>query len=75
MCLAIPMEIKSMDGDQRGVAATEGIEREIGLMLIEDPRVGDYVIVHAGFAIEKLDQEEARARLDLFDQLAEAMGQ
>jgi hydrogenase expression/formation protein HypC len=69
------MEIKSIDNNQRGVAATEGIEREVGLMLIDDTRVGDYVIVHAGFAIEKLDQEEAQARLELFDQLAEAMAQ
>lgn len=70
MCLAVPMKIISIGRGPTGVAAADEIEREVSLMLIEDPCVGDYVIVHAGFAIEKLDQKEADARLELFDQLA-----
>ena len=43
----------------------EGVQREASLLLIEDARVGDYVIVHAGFAIQKLDESAARETLDL----------
>jgi hydrogenase expression/formation protein HypC len=47
-----------------------GAEREIDLSLIAEPRVGDYVIVHTGYAIEKLDEKEADERLALFKELA-----
>jgi len=43
----------------------EGVQREASLLLLEDARVGDYVIVHAGFAIQKLDESAARETLDL----------
>jgi len=72
MCLAIPMKIETMNPDQSCVASAAGVEREVNLMLLEDPRPGEYVIVHAGFAIEKLDEDEAMARLELFEQIAEA---
>jgi hydrogenase expression/formation protein HypC len=49
-----------------GVAEAEGARYDVNLSLLENPQVGDYVIVHAGFAIERLDVDEANARLELF---------
>ena len=65
MCLAIPMKITSVEGDT-ALVSLEGLEKEIDVRFLEDPQPGDYVIVHAGFAIDKLDEEEARKTLDLF---------
>ena len=64
MCLGVPMRVIRIEGD-RGVAEIGGIEREIGLQLLEDVKVGDYVIVHAGFAITRLDEEEAEKTLEI----------
>ena len=58
MCLAVPMTIKSINGDD-AVVERDGISTEIKISLITDPQVGDQVLVHAGFAIEKLDQDTA----------------
>jgi len=68
MCLAIPMKITSVEGDTARVSL-EGLEKEIDVRFLEDPRPGDYVIVHAGFAIDKLDEEEAKKTLDLFKEI------
>ena len=68
MCLAIPMKITSIEGDTARVSL-EGLEKEIDVRFLEDPRPGDYVIVHAGFAIDKLDEEEAKKTLDLFKEI------
>ena len=62
MCLAIPSKIVAIDGDM-GTIDAEGVRRQTSLMLLEDPVVGDWVIVHAGFAIQKLDEETARESL------------
>jgi hydrogenase expression/formation protein HypC len=60
MCLGVPMKILSKDGDSI-VAEVDGVQREASVMLLgEDVTVGDYVIVHAGFAISKLDEEYAQ---------------
>ena len=72
MCLAVPMVLTEVRTDGGGVAELEGTTHEVDLSLIENPGTGDYVIVHAGFAIEKLDQDEANERLRLFDELAES---
>ncbi|MBF0137870.1 MAG: HypC/HybG/HupF family hydrogenase formation chaperone [Magnetococcales bacterium] len=72
MCLAIPMKIIAIEEDGlTGTVDLDGIRYPVGLMLVENPSIGDYVIVHAGYAIEKLDTVEADARLALFDSLAE----
>ena len=71
MCLAVPMKIKELREGGMGVSLAGGIENEVNLCLLEDPHEGDYVIVHAGFAIEKLDEEEAQERIKLFRELAE----
>jgi len=74
MCLAVPMTIVQLKDDQAGVVELEGVQRTVQLELIEEPQVGDIVIVHAGYAIERLDEAEAEARLQLFDRLAKTYG-
>jgi len=68
MCLAVPMKLVEIRGD-RGVADVGGVRREIGLQLLVNPSVGDYVLVHAGFAIQKVDEAEAQKTLALFREL------
>jgi len=70
MCLAVPMKIVSVGSDGTGVAEVSGARHEVRLELVEDAAVGDYVIVHAGYAIEKLDRAEAEERLALFAEMA-----
>jgi len=70
MCLAVPMKIIQVSGDGWGTVDLDGARYDVNLSLVEEPRVGEYVIVHAGFAIEKLDDAEADARLALFEDMA-----
>lgn len=72
MCLAVPMKIIELKEDGTGVCELENIRYKVDLSLIETVQLNDYVIVHAGFAIEKLDLEEANARLELFEDMADA---
>ncbi|HUT86570.1 MAG TPA: HypC/HybG/HupF family hydrogenase formation chaperone [Candidatus Heimdallarchaeota archaeon] len=72
MCLAIPALIKSIDKNQEAEVDMGGITRRISLRLTPEARVGDYVIVHTGYAINLLDQQEAVETLKLFEQLAQA---
>ena len=58
MCLAVPLRIAEIDG-KNAVGERDGIRRNIRLDFIRDPKVGEYVIVHAGFAIERLTEEQA----------------
>ena len=68
MCLGIPMQVKSINGMDI-VAETDGVRREASLMILDaEVQVGDYVIVHAGFAISKLDEADALETLDLMRQ-------
>ncbi len=71
MCLAIPSRITAIRGPMATIDV-DGVRREVSLMLLEDAAVGDYVIVHAGFAIQKLEEEAAKESLEL---LREAMAQ
>ena len=64
MCLAIPSKIIKIENNMATIDV-EGVQREASLLLLEDARVGDYVIVHAGFAISKLDEAAAQETLDL----------
>lgn len=75
MCLAIPMKIVEIRDDGTGVVDLDGSRHDANLSLVSDLKPGDYVIVHAGFAIEKLDEKEANEQLALFAELAEANGQ
>jgi hydrogenase expression/formation protein HypC len=72
MCLAVPMKIVSIGPDGAGVAEVSGTRYDVHLELVEGAALGDYVIVHAGYAIEKLDREEADERLALFAEMARA---
>ena len=72
MCLAIPALIKSIDKNHEAEVDMGGITRRISLRLTPEARVGDYVIVHTGYAINLLDQQEAVETLKLFEQLAQA---
>lgn len=65
MCLAVPMQVKKIDGDYATVEL-DGVSYRAGTQLLENISVGDYVIVHAGFAIQKLDEKEAEEIYDLF---------
>jgi hydrogenase expression/formation protein HypC len=64
MCLAIPAKLVEKKGTL-GVAEIGGVRHEVDLRLLEDVKVGDYVIIHAGFGIQKLDTKEAEETLDL----------
>jgi len=69
MCLAIPSKITAINENEMATIDVEGVKRECSLLLLEDARVGDYVIVHAGFAIQKLDEQEALTTLDLLREI------
>lgn len=71
MCLGIPMKIIEVNDNGTGVVALEGTRYDVDYSLIENPAVGDFVIVHAGFAIEKLDPAEADQRIEMFAELAD----
>jgi hydrogenase expression/formation protein HypC len=69
MCLAIPSKIVEIKGPT-AVIDVDGVKREASLVLLEDPRVGEYVIVHAGFAIHRIDEDEAMESLKLLREAA-----
>jgi len=79
MCLAIPMRVTSVQGDpddftssQTATVDTDGISREVRLDIVDHwPAIGDYVIIHAGFAIHTLVEEEALKNIALLKELAE----
>lgn len=71
MCLAIPARVIALDGAMATIDM-EGTQREASTLLLEDVRIGDYVIVHAGFAIHKIDETEARESLKVLRELASA---
>ena len=65
MCLAVPMRIIDIEGEKM-VAEIDGVRREASLMMLsEEVKVGDFVLIHAGFAISRLDEDEALETLDL----------
>jgi hydrogenase expression/formation protein HypC len=75
MCLGIPAKVVEINSDgegerRKGKADFGGISREVDLSLV-DVKVGDYVIIHAGFAIEILDEQEAEESLELWQELLE----
>lgn len=75
MCLAIPAEVTKLLPDEMAVVSIDGVSKEISVALIEDLAVGDYVIIHVGYALTKIDPEEARRTLELLRELsAEGQG-
>jgi len=71
MCLAVPMKLIERR-ELIGVAEVDGVRREVSLMLQPEAKLGDYVLVHAGYAIGVVDEAEAMITLDLLRQVAEA---
>jgi hydrogenase expression/formation protein HypC len=73
MCLAIPMQVKTID-DFQCVCEARGIEREVSLFMLqgEDVGPGDFVLVHVGYAIQKVSEEEAADSWELFDEILAA---
>jgi hydrogenase expression/formation protein HypC len=71
VCLAIPALIKSING-QQAVADIEGVTRDVSLQLTPEAKVGDYVLLHTGYAISIIDPVEAEETLELLRQMAEA---
>ena len=69
MCIAIPSKIVAIN-DQMATIDVQGARREVSLMLLqEDAVINDYVLVHAGFAIQKIDQQAGEETLKLFEQI------
>jgi hydrogenase expression/formation protein HypC len=71
MCLGVPARVLEVTGEAATVDVG-GVRRDISLMLVDGVSVGDWVILHAGFAIEKLDPEEAEKTLTLLQEIADA---
>ena len=71
MCLAIPMKITELGSDGMARVSAMGAERDVALDLTPQAQVGDYVLVHAGFAIEVVDEQYAAETLDLIKDMAE----
>ena len=74
MCLAIPVQIKEIIDENTAVAEISGLKKTISALL-EDVKVGDYVILHVGYALQKIDPEEAQKTLALFASEAPAAGE
>ena len=72
MCLAIPVCVEQLIAGGSAIVNLGGVRKEISLALVEDIAVGDYVIVHVGFALQKLDPEEAAQTLALFAEIGGA---
>lgn len=72
MCLAVPARVAEMLENDQAVVELGGVRKEISLTLVDGVSVGDYVIVHVGYAINRLDPEEAEKTLALFAELAQA---
>jgi hydrogenase expression/formation protein HypC len=73
MCLGIPMQIKNIDGFNACCEA-KGVERDVSLFMMQDQplKPGDYVVVHVGYAIQKITPREARSAWELYDQMLDA---
>lgn len=72
MCLAVPgrvVGIEDRDGTRMARVDFGGVVKDVCLAYVPDAEVGEYVIVHVGFALQRLDEESARASLELFEQL------
>lgn len=74
MCLSIPSEILSIDENNFATVQTLGVKRGVSLDLIDEKlEVGDYVLIHVGFAMQKIDKEQARLSLELYQDIADKM--
>lgn len=72
MCVALPGRIVALEPDGTALADFGGTHRQVSVDLLEDAAVGDYIIVHAGFALHRVDPAEARRTLELFLEVMDA---
>ena len=68
MCLGIPMKVMTITGSE-GIVSTGALRRKVNFLFLKYARKGDYVLVHAGFAIGKIDPKEAKKTLKLFEEM------
>lgn len=71
MCLAVPVRLKEKKSDTLGIFEYGGVLKEVNLQLVDGAREGDFILVHAGFAIERMDEAAAEETLDLMRRMAE----
>lgn len=72
MCLALPAKVVSMNANGTATVSIGGLEQAVSLALVDGVAIGDYVIVHTGFALSRLDPDEAERTLALLRDVAEA---
>jgi hydrogenase expression/formation protein HypC len=72
MCLAIPVRVVELAAPDTAIVDLGGVRKDISLALVDDVQVGDYVILHVGYALQKLDTQEAERTLALFRQMDQA---
>ena len=70
MCLAVPVRLKEKKSEEIGVIEYGGVLLGVNLQLLDEVNIGDYILVHAGFAIERLNEKEAEETLSLMRQMA-----
>ncbi|MEF3191621.1 MAG: HypC/HybG/HupF family hydrogenase formation chaperone [Campylobacterales bacterium] len=74
MCLSIPSRVVRLEDDNSAIVETLGVTRRVGLDLMAEPvAVGDYVLIHIGYAINKIDEADALASIELFREILEKM--
>jgi len=71
MCLAVPAKIIQLLKEEMGIVELEGLQKEISLALVPEAQIGDYVIVHVGFALSRMDQQDAEKTLQTLEQYRE----
>lgn len=74
MCLSVPAEVLEIEG-QRATVSVGGATYYAGLHLVEDVQVGDYILLHSGYAIQKIDPEEAQETLELLREMASTLAE
>ncbi|MBO4227477.1 HypC/HybG/HupF family hydrogenase formation chaperone [Bradyrhizobium neotropicale] len=72
MCLSVPAEVTKILPDDMAIVSVEGVSKEISIVLVDDLAVGDYVLVHVGYALARIDPEEAKRTVELLQQLSNA---
>lgn len=74
MCLSIPSKIVEIDDDNMATVDTMGVKRQVSLDLMPDKvDIGDYILIHVGFAMNKIDEEEALQSLEVYQEMLQAM--
>ncbi len=72
MCLAVPLKLIEIDG-KNAVGESMGMQRKLRVDFIPEPKIGDYVIVHAGFAIERLPEEQALEEIAAWEEIRDVL--